>query len=114
MRRAFSEPSIGSMTTLVPEPVAEDDLAALLGDRGEVRAGVVEPLELGERDLLGVAVEDEAAVTAFADPRVYGPGLDPASTVEELTLAGDDPAAGPEPVVRARLAPIAAIRYAAS
>ena len=69
VRRALSEPSIGSITTRLGAAVAERDLAALLGDRGELGAVACSGLELGEDDVLGLAVDDQAAVAALADRR---------------------------------------------
>ena len=77
MRRALSEPSIGSITTRRRRAaVAEGDLAALLGDRGELGARLVQRLELGEDDVLRLAVDHQAAVAALADAGVLGAGRD--------------------------------------
>ena len=98
VRRALSEPSIGSITTRRGRSrIAERDLAALLGDRREVDPGCVRRLELGEDDVLRLAVDDEAAVAALADARVLGPLGDRVGAREELALGGDHPAASLEP-----------------
>ena len=57
-RLAFSEPSIGSITTRVGPPPLIATLAALLGDRGQRQA---ERLELGEDRVLRRAVDHVAS-----------------------------------------------------
>ena len=90
VRRAFSEPSIGSTIDADRRPpVAEGDLAALLGDRRELVPLGVQALELGEDDVLASAVDDQGAVAALADSRVDGAGRDPALLGEQLALGGD-------------------------
>ena len=99
MRRAFSEPSSGSTITADGRArVAEGDLAALLGDRRELGALGVQALELGEDDVLALAVDGEGAVAALADPGVDGARGDPALLGEQLALRGDHPPAGAEPI----------------
>jgi hypothetical protein len=63
----------------------------------------VKELEFGEGDLLGIAVEDQAAVAALADARVLCPRRDPGRAGKQLALCGDDPPAGVKPLVYARL-----------
>ena len=60
VRRALSEPSIGSITTRVLAAVAEADLAALLGDGDEGGALRGQLLELGEDRVLAAAVDHQA------------------------------------------------------
>ena len=73
VRRALSEPSIGSITTRAGSPPSpKADLAALLGDGDEGGALRGERLELGEDDVLAAAVDHQGAVAALADPLVDG------------------------------------------
>ena len=55
-------------------------------------------VELGEDDVLGLAVDHQRAVAALAAPVVDGAGADPALRGEELALGLDHPPAGGEPV----------------
>ena len=57
VRRALSEPSIGSITTRAVAAGAEGDLAALLGDREEGGALCGQRLELDEDGVLAAAVD---------------------------------------------------------
>ena len=98
MRRAFSEPSIGSITTRCSPAGAEADLAALLGDGDEGGALGGEPVELGEDDVLAFAVDHQGAVAALADPLVDGALLARPRPLEDRALGGDDAAADRRPV----------------
>ena len=89
--------------------VAEGDLAALLGDRRELVPLGVQPLQLGEDDVLAAAIDGERAVAALPDPGVDRARGDPALLGEQLALGGDHAPAGGEPVhlaqARARRGP---------
>ena len=98
VRRALSEPSIGSITTRAGAARAEADLAPLLGDGEEGGALGGQRLELGEDGVLAAAVDRQGVVAALADPLVDGAGLDPPHLVEDLALRRDDAAADSLPV----------------
>ena len=98
VRRALSEPSIGSITTRAAPPGAEDDLAALLGDGDERGPFGGQLLELGEDRVLAEAVDHQGAVAALADPLVDGAFLAAGAGGEDLALGGDDAAADRRPV----------------
>ena len=99
VRRALSEPSIGSITTRASAAGAELDLAALLGDGDEGGALRGQRLELGEDRVLAAAVDHQGVVAALADPLVDGAGLDcPRTCVEDRPLRRHGAAADPEPV----------------
>ena len=72
VRRALSEPSIGSITTRADPAGAEGDLAPLLGDGDEGGARGGEPLQLGEDDVLAAAVDRQGAIATLADALVDG------------------------------------------
>ena len=80
---------------------AEVDDAALLADRAEARARVVQPLELGEDAVLGLLVDDERAVAALAALAGLLDALAARRVVaQHLAQAVGGPAAGAEPVRR--------------
>ena len=106
VRRALSEPSIGSITTRSADaPFPKPTDAALLGDRRELVALVVQRLQLGEDRVLAEPVDDQRAVAALADALVLGAGLDPAVLGEDPLLHLDGPAAGGSPLLVARARP---------
>ena len=79
--------------------VAEADLAALLGDRGELAPAACSALELLEDDVLAAAVDLQRHVAALAEALVDGARGDPArARAKSSRCAGDDPPAGVEPV----------------
>ena len=80
--------------------LAERNLTALLGDRCEIDARLVDGGKLGEHDVLGLAVDDQAAVAALANARVFGALLDRVGAGEQIALRGHHPPAGREPGVR--------------
>ena len=70
VRRALSEPSIGSITTrsgAEPSPNTTSPRSSEIAVKRA--AGLVQRLELGEDDLLGLAVDHQRAVAALADAR---------------------------------------------
>ena len=82
-----SEPSIGSITTRVGAAVAEDDLAALLGDRGELGAVACRASSSAKTMSSASAVDHQAAVAALADARVLGARRDPAGAANSSRWA---------------------------
>ena len=82
-----------------PSGAAEAHLPALLGDREEVEGAFVKPLELGEHDVLGAAIEPQRAIAALAPPLVRRALGDPWLGGEEPALLGHYPPAGGEPAV---------------
>ena len=81
-------------------PLAEPNLAPLLRDGDERGAGVGEPLELAEDDVLAAAVDRQGPVPALAHPLVDGSLIDLRRLLEDLPLRGDDASADPPPVCR--------------
>ena len=63
--------------------------AALLGDRGELVAGSVKSLELGEHCVLAKAVDHQSPIAAFSHPVVLGADLDPTVLLEDPPLGLD-------------------------
>ncbi len=77
--------------------IAKGDLPAFLGDGDEVDTRGVSGLELGEDDVLCLAVDHEAVVPALADARVFGALVDCLGAAEQLALRRDHPPACLEP-----------------
>ena len=59
---------------------------------------VMKRLELGEDDVLALAIDCERSVPSLPDARVYGARGDPAVLREELAVSLDDPPAGADPI----------------
>ena len=68
----------------------------------------VQALQLGEDDVLALAVDREGAVASLADPGVDGARGDPALLGEQLALRGDHPPAGAEPIDRGQASALGA------
>ena len=98
MRRAFSEPSIGSITTRAapPSPKTTSPRSSEIGDEGGAFGGQL--LELGEDLVLALAVDHQGVVAALADALVDGAFLARHDLVEDPPLGGDDAAADSRPV----------------
>ena len=93
VRRAFSDPSIGSITTRT----LDEPLPKLTVPR-EVVTVAVKRLELFEDGVLAEAVDDEGAVTSLTDALVDRPGLDPPVLVEDPPMRRDRPAERLDPL----------------
>src|SRR6201999_1378662 len=78
--------------------VAEDDLAALLGDGDERGAFPSQLLQLDEDLVLAAAVDHQRVVTALADALVVGAFLGGHDLLEDPPLRGDDAATDRGPV----------------
>ena len=103
VRRALSEPSIGSITTRAGSEPSPKSCSPRSSEIAVKRRPLrMQRLELGEHDRLGVAVDHQRAIAALADADVLGPRADRANAREQLRLGCDHPPTGLEPGVDGR------------
>ncbi len=78
MRRALSEPSIGSITTLTSPPPPKETSPRSSETATKEAPAAGQRLELGEDLVLAAAVDHQGVVAPLADALVRGALLDPA------------------------------------